>query len=167
MVDKSITFDELQFTSHKDNYFDVMRIQITDTLGTVGTSFNPVDITNNGNIPEYILFDIAGVDPENVYSVSSPGTAENIDRNGNVNWDNINNVKTQDNSYGSNTIEILSPTFVKSVEHVELTLSGVTSNYAILTKDQNLDNCVPFVSQKINTAGDDWDENMIDSVLKD
>lgn len=52
---------------------------------------------------------------------------------------------------------------VTSVEHVEITLgSGVTSNYATLSKGQDISNCVPFATVKLNTYGDDWDENMVD-----
>jgi len=53
--------------------------------------------------------------------------------------------------------------FVKSVEHIMITLgSGVTSNYTTLSKNQDTSNCVPFASIKLDTTGDDWDENMID-----
>ncbi len=162
IVDTSITFDEIQFTEFKYNWFDVLQISITDSYSSIGTSFNPVNITNDGNAPEYVWFDISGVNSENVYSESSPSTVTNVDKDGNVNWANENNVKTQDDSYSSNTMTITDPSYVKSVEHVELTLSGVTSNFVALSKDQILANCVPFVSQKIDTTGDDWDENMVD-----
>jgi hypothetical protein len=53
--------------------------------------------------------------------------------------------------------------FVVSVEHKEITLgSGITTNSAALSNDQVLANCVPFVSIKTDTYGDDWDENLVD-----
>lgn len=101
IVDTSITFDEIQFTKFKYNYFDVLQISIIDSLSSVGTSINPVNITNDGNAPEYVQFDISGVDVEDLYATSSPGTVANIDRDGNEEWTNVNNVKTQSDSYAS------------------------------------------------------------------
>lgn len=123
IINESITFDEIQFSSFNKNYFDVSEILIIDTYTSVSEPFNPVDITNNGNIPEYTTF-------------TYMGEVE---------------VETEGGGGG----------YVVSIEYVELTLSGVTSNSYTLTKGQDVSNCVPFVSMKHN-RGDDWDELLVD-----
>ncbi len=60
MINESITFDEIQFSSFNTNYFDVSEILIIDTYISVSDPFNPVDISNNGNIPEYTTFTYMG-----------------------------------------------------------------------------------------------------------
>ncbi|KKN42490.1 hypothetical protein LCGC14_0712740, partial [marine sediment metagenome] len=54
---------------------------------------------------------------------------------------------------------------VKSVEHIELTLTGI-SNSQQLTKQQNITNSVPFITMK-QSEGDDWDDIMCDVYFSD
>jgi len=52
--------------------------------------------------------------------------------------------------------------WVKSVEYVEITLSGVTSNSANLTKGQNSANCVPFASERVAATDDQYERSFTD-----
>ncbi len=56
---------------------------------------------------------------------------------------------------------------VLSVEHVELTLTG-TSNSSQLTKNQNIANCIPFVTMKQQAVEENiWDNSMCDIFFTD
>ncbi len=66
IVDKSITFDEISFDIIRYDYFNISKISIINANNVVGTNFNPINITNYGNIPEFISFDFSGFPFENI-----------------------------------------------------------------------------------------------------
>ncbi|MGB5912593.1 MAG: hypothetical protein WBH31_15480 [Promethearchaeia archaeon] len=64
-VDKSVSFNQLRFTGNleDDEDFILHEILIMNSLITTpsGELFNPINLTNNGNVPEFIAFSFSGV----------------------------------------------------------------------------------------------------------
>ncbi|KKK45836.1 hypothetical protein LCGC14_0485460 [marine sediment metagenome] len=73
IIDETFLFDEIGFSSHEYNWFEVNHISIIDATNIISQEFNPLNFTNNGNIPEFVSFDIFGVPFENIDQTLYPG----------------------------------------------------------------------------------------------
>ena len=89
ILNASFYFDEIHFSSYKENYFDVFRINIIDADVAIGDSFNPINVTNYGNAPEFIEYTldngssyIESIDIGEIYQLalntSVPNSVDNI-----------------------------------------------------------------------------------------
>ena len=61
IVDGSFSFDEIEFSQHEYNYIEVYKISIIDAGLSVSQQFNPLNFSNNGNVPKFISFSFSGI----------------------------------------------------------------------------------------------------------
>ena len=109
IIKDTFSFDEIRFTSHEYNYFDVHKISIIDATAVVNQEFNPINFTNNGNIPKYITLETSEESTETQegsevkYDTGwvEAQTLVNVDRDGERSWLNPSNAKLED---GNNAI---------------------------------------------------------------
>ncbi|KKK45838.1 hypothetical protein LCGC14_0485440 [marine sediment metagenome] len=108
IINETFSFDEIGFSSsYKYNWFEVNRISIIDATDTVAQNFNPIDFTNDGNIPKFVTYTLTG--ELNTGEAEFSGdtgwveaqTLENVDRDGERSWSNPSKAKLED---GSNAI---------------------------------------------------------------
>ncbi|MFW9894577.1 MAG: hypothetical protein ACFFD7_02095 [Candidatus Thorarchaeota archaeon] len=69
IIDDTFLFDEIKFSEiygRGYNRFEVKKLSIIDAGITVSEKFNPMNFSNNGNIPEFVVFDFSGVPFENI-----------------------------------------------------------------------------------------------------
>jgi hypothetical protein len=73
IINNTFSFDELEFSKYKSNNFIVNYISIIDAGITASQYFNPLNFTNNGNVPEFVSFDFSGVPFDNIDHSLYPG----------------------------------------------------------------------------------------------
>ncbi len=103
LMNESITFDKISFLSQRCRYFDVKKVTILNADTSVGTSFNPIDFMNNGNIPKFVEFSFFGIEIDgqaggSADQTKSPTVAASVDRDGKVSWGNPDYIKVEDDS---------------------------------------------------------------------
>lgn len=119
LIDSSITFDEIRFTEYEYNYFDVLEIRIVDTYGTTSQSFNPVDITNDGNAPEFVSFSFSGVENSSFIETILPSEEHEISLSTSLPTEPNNNLIYRGLNYGT----LYSNKFYEYIDNFEI--SGI------------------------------------------
>ncbi|MHA2251721.1 MAG: hypothetical protein ACXAD7_15260, partial [Candidatus Kariarchaeaceae archaeon] len=69
IIDDTFYFDEIKFSEiygRGYNRFEVKQLSIIDAGISVSQQFNPMNFSNDGNIPEFVIFDFSGVPFENI-----------------------------------------------------------------------------------------------------
>lgn len=72
ILDEEFSFDEIEFSNFEYNYFEVYHISIIDAGITGSQQFNPLNFTNNGNVPEFVSFSFSGVPFDNISQTLYP-----------------------------------------------------------------------------------------------
>ncbi|MHA2029617.1 MAG: LamG-like jellyroll fold domain-containing protein, partial [Candidatus Kariarchaeaceae archaeon] len=142
IINESFSFDEIEFSVFEDNYFELKRILILDADTIVGKSFIPITITNNGNFPEFVTFEISGVTSDHLVSSSSPETTVNVDRNGSEDWVDPTKAQSQNDDYASVDMENVGGGACTSSWHTESDVEQTITSPSY-TEKHTLDFTVP------------------------
>ncbi|MFW9939769.1 MAG: hypothetical protein ACFFFT_01920 [Candidatus Thorarchaeota archaeon] len=72
IIDEDFSFDKIEFSDYKSNYLEIFHISVIDASAEVTQQFNPINFTNNGNIPKFVSFEFSGVYFNNVSKTLYP-----------------------------------------------------------------------------------------------